>query len=112
MTDLEKVRAACVEAVPEIREEYPRCMGCGYGFDYCKKIPKVCPIKYSDRPITLADVLLAIKTAPARKAYGHLTALERTWFQTITHWNLRKDSLDEQSPECLSFLAGTITNNA
>lgn len=69
-----------------------------------------------ERPIRLADVLLAIDK------FGNycIAARENGTFMVygddcewrangkLLFWNLRKDSLEDQSPECLEFLANLL----
>ena len=55
--------------------------------------------KIIGRPIRLADVLLALKE---QRGYLGVTILEKE------HWNLRADSLEEQSDECIAFLADLL----
>lgn len=98
---IEEIRRACIAVNPSIREEYGRCMSCGYGIEFCKHL-KNCPLTYSDREIRLSDVLLAIKGVYYVNTDGY-------FFKEIDHfplgnWNLLKDSLESQSEECISFI--------
>lgn len=115
-TPLEKIRAACIAANPEIRIYETRCMTCGYGFEYCKCSPKRTEC-YKDRPIRLADVLLSIRnTNEPSKYYSGITCLgnftedfgEKTVWRNEEKkpisWNLRADDLEKQSEETISFL--------
>jgi hypothetical protein len=76
------------------------------------------------RPIRLADVLLAIQEADTPMSietsiiknlkndpnnlyiYYRMMDGEHVSFE----WNLRKDNLHDQSPECLEFLANLLSN--
>jgi hypothetical protein len=107
MTTLEKVRAKIIEAVPEIGTPRPvPCPSCEPG---CLVLHQ----EYSYRPITLADVLRAMKNAQwSVNAHG-------TFWRTIEYpnggfdskgfaneggkWNLALP-LDEQEPEVIEFL--------
>lgn len=69
------------------------------------------------RPIRLADVLLAIDDWPQHhnpilwwtKVEGLLgirdAGMKELLFFICTNWNLRKDNLNDQSDECVSFIA-------
>lgn len=54
-----------------------------------------------DRPIRLSDVLLAIQESGNGKAISYFLVADG-------NWNLRKDSLDEQTNETISFLADLL----
>lgn len=100
---LEKVRAACVKANPDRRN--PFCAGCG---------------AYQDQPIRLADVLLAILFCSANAittevVFGVMPRLiiypespVEDGRPECGEWSLRADSLDEQSDECVAFLADLL----
>jgi hypothetical protein len=69
--------------------------------------------KILGRPIRLADVLVAIEEAHKyRSDYeGRRVAIELVvatyeggYFTRDRYWNLRADSLDDQSPKCIEFL--------
>lgn len=78
-----------------------------------------CPVERLEilgRPITLPDVLLAMNKIDAygvgsdgRFILGTEWVKEKNGLFAMT-WNLTK-SLEDQSPECLSFLAELFTNN-
>lgn len=124
MTHQEKltfIRAKCIEANPSIksrlhvsRDGALRCRNCGEPDDYenhgkCEK--------GEERPITLADVLLAAEKASSDRASEGMTPesfaecshlaemLRESWWATILDtWNLRKDNLDDQDEPTISFL--------
>lgn len=131
MTDLEKVRAAIIEAVPEIMELK---FGCRFKFNggpngvllnnrECKHSqflvhwpllqPKFDRLDWRDmdieilgRPITLADVLRAIGIHGKEGVYPpELLAVGHP-----ARWNLAKDNLDDQSPEVCDFLTSVLCN--
>ena len=101
---LEKIRAKCIEVNPEIVEYHPG--------DRLRTDGWV-------RTIRLADVLLAIYAqSPANKT---LITLESDGQFVVTSydnagkkmelgptWNLRKDSLEDQSPECITFISSIL----
>lgn len=106
MTDLDVIREACVRANPEIIVLREAATFTG-------------EILEENRTIRLADVLLAIHAkAPANKT---LITLESDG-QFVVHWmnfskmqsklgptwNLLKDSLEDQSPKTLSFIADLL----
>lgn len=117
-TNLEIIREKVIEAVPDIREHYGRCMGCGYGIEYCKK-GKTCPLTYRDREIRLSDVLVAMGNKrkrmvcdPSFKYPGVINifpapdaALRSIPEPTYCRWNGLEDDLREQPEETLEFLA-------
>ncbi len=108
MNNLETIRAACIKANPEIskRSEYDF-----EGNDM-------------EQRVSLADVLLAIESVMKPDWQITLSTLVRhsggiIWHIQVTHtnggydggnWNLRKDSLEEQPPETLQFLADLLTH--
>lgn len=63
-------------------------------------------------PIRLADVLLAIKSSSKCDTYWEYEAIKDVVWGKSMHgehpWNLRRDNLEEQSDECLQFLAGLL----
>lgn len=72
------------------------------------------------RPIHLADVLVAVEehikaqwltSAFPDETIGNFQPyLENTGMNTMKQWNLRADSLDQQSDETLEFLAKLLAN--
>ena len=85
---LAAIQQKCVEANPEIENKR-------WG---------------TERPIRLADVLLAVQ----KQEYGgspefRYTCEKLTSGAWHVHWNLRKDDLTEQSEECISFLYDLLT---
>lgn len=59
------------------------------------------------RKIGIADILVAIKKSPKCDTYWEYEAASNlTW--GLNEWNLLSDSLEDQSPECLQFLAGLL----
>lgn len=66
------------------------------------------------RPIRLADVLLTVKESPKSifipKEAGDKGSPIRNLLEWLyENWNLRKDSLEDQSPETIEFLYKTLT---
>lgn len=130
MTPLEKIRAACIKANPEIVELK---FGCFVKNPYREREsiavflwkeskiafllhPRFGAEKYLDgadplgvlgRPITLADVLLAIGSAAGENYYS--VDVNGVFFRGNKidghHWNLRQDNLESQSPETQLFLS-------
>ena len=105
----EKLKQLIIKVVPEIRQYENRCYTCGFGFDYCRCKPKKTEW-FKDRPITLADVLVAI-----RKKLGDYDCWITTdghFYRTITndedgnheieptgiYWDL-EENYDNQSEE-------------
>lgn len=116
MNELKEVREKIISAVPEIRQNFNRCMDCGFGFGYCRCKQKRTEY-HEDRTIRLSDVLRAIG-----KTKGHLIAVEAgtgsfmRWESDkcgyddnigVT-WPLNHDDLNFASPECLTFLHGLL----
>jgi len=99
---LNKIREACVKANPEIV-----VYDCGS--------PCHCHTR-NEREIRLADVLLAIDGENELNPIS--VTSEGQFFQydpeegaiqlSRKYWTLRKDSLTDQSDECLEFLASII----
>ena len=80
-----------------------------YGDESEYKMPKINDIEILGRPIRLADVLLAVGFKTKKMNYFHSVDKEDhlclgNWVDTV-RWNLRKDSLTDQSPETINFLA-------
>lgn len=102
------VREVVIQAVPEIGEECSNCKwerSDGYVHKSTRIGNRWCRKTVTSRPIRLADVLLAMEKAGYRESFTSLLDLE--WSGC---WNLRADSLSEQSPETLQFLAELLTN--
>lgn len=65
------------------------------------------------RPITLADVLRAIKDKYMKGTLQKEGEFKNgtEWFGEIAwDWNLAKDNLDDQSPETIDFLTSVLCN--
>lgn len=94
----------------------------GY-YSHTIKLEDIKPYQILGRPVRLADVLLAIKKEDAMvnkggqllHYAGETESLDgryrgfyvKHYTPTIT-WNLRKDSLEDQSDECLQFLSDLL----
>lgn len=71
--------------------------------------------KIIGRPITLADVLMAIEKFGVKLEKSY-TAEQQVMFQSnnlyklVKLWNLKKNSLDNQSKETIDFLHNLLTN--
>lgn len=68
------------------------------------------------RPIRLADILLATEQkwvtfySASLSSFGKKTKSEgAVLYQIIQKWNLRKDSLEDQSDECVAFISSLLT---
>lgn len=99
---IEVIRKSCIGANPEIERKYPYLGG-----------------EYSEgRPIRLADVLLEMGHRKSGTSYfidpdGYF----HEWFslkgrldlRSTVQWNLKKDSLTEQSDQTISFLSDLLT---
>lgn len=105
------VREVVIQAVPEIISK--ECF-CGkrikkgeVGYDDCDAFIGNIKEDFEERPIRLADVLLAI----GEKYGNHVLEFSGTKTcsleaaRIIPQWNLRADSLSEQSDETVHFLA-------
>jgi hypothetical protein len=117
---LDLIRQKCIEANPEIEGKLHAQWGCPKHDPsaFKKQLHCTC-VKVNARPIRLADVLLAMHTISVYvgddgQFYqfdgftddgGH--ALQS---KTIA-WNLRKDRLNEQSDECIRFLADLLAQS-
>lgn len=87
---LEFIRQKCIEANPALKERS----------DHCYRI-------------RLADVLLAIVKAEAKKLgdkYSGIPICEKQFALVIRRWNLRKDSLSDQSLETSEFIYELLKN--
>ena len=113
---LEKIRAKVILAVPELAYECDCEATESNPEAVCKNALSNIPC----RPIRLADVLLAIDKVVGGYAYavsedGHILLqhkvdeLGRITFEgTGVYWNLRKDSLEDQSPEVINFISSIL----
>lgn len=94
--NIEVIRKACIAANPEIMElkfgEFVTSLGSGE----------------DTRPIRLADVLLVIEGRFSEAEIITKDPYYETFGDIISRWNLRKDSLTDQSDECLAFLANLL----
>lgn len=87
---LQHVRQKCVEANPQIlKGEWDAGIGSQ-------------PECWIPRDIRLADVLLALQTHLTSSTV--MSVCGRICFGDDVSWNMRKDSLDDQSEETISFL--------
>ena len=99
------IREKCIAANPEIKGVF--CEGCGIPW---KDAKSTCPRYVSDpcypspereRPIRLADVLLAIETAAKKRVDENEGEMAHV---SVHLWNLRADDLQQQSEETINFL--------
>jgi hypothetical protein len=117
--NIEIIRKACIEANPDIKSKYHvstgnnlRCSLCGEldNYDNAGKCQNGVI-----RPIRLADILLAIAKfgdyytidVDGRFIFGKEWIKESNDVLALT-WNLRKDSLTDQSEETITFLANLL----
>lgn len=104
---LQELVEVIVRMVPEIREVYDRCMQCGYGYEFCKKTTRCRNPDYHDRPITLEDVLRALRVSQkmniAIGVSGYFENCYKRAEVTDIQW-LLGSPLSLQSPETLDFL--------
>lgn len=124
MTTLEQLKAKIVEANPEIMELKNGCRigdgiiweGSWYGKSYGEMTDNLDfpENEILGRPIRLADVLYAIGKmklyyvvfVDQEGGFGTAIAGQNPkLFSVMRGWNLLKDSLGEQSPECIELLA-------
>lgn len=94
-----KIRAKCVEANPEILERSFSAQAIESGYI----------VSVEDDTIRLADVLLALIAAVDAKHHPHDPEKRDAEYAQGTlricgKWNLRRDSLDDQTDECITFL--------
>jgi hypothetical protein len=95
---LELIRAKCIEAKPT--NDF--LCGCA-----------CCEVEGQDfeRPIRLADVLLAINSAIVVMDNPTSEDAENYSYRimdTVMKWNWRKDDLTAQSDQCITFLANLL----
>ncbi len=120
MTNLEKLRAAIIEAVPEIVERVDKeVLGYAYWFRLHKSWSdeEILECVTGVQPkITLADVLRAIPGGELTLViddmgeFGWRTTGKRDVYWLGVYWNLAKDNLDDQSPETIDFLTSVLCN--
>lgn len=103
---LEKIRAKCIEVNPGIATHREPCQCKDHG---------LCPFKDHSRigrPIRLADVLLAIDFVRPTKQSWFVRYdgmfFENRWNEWGPTWNLRQDSLEDQSPEVIAFISSIL----
>lgn len=128
MTTLEKIRSKCIEVNPQIGREKWRCLTCNaqtfFGEENLHNIdcgnPKPSREIFAGRPIRLADVLLAMGGELSDKGVlvntgGDMCFMGiengfgvRNTNYPIVKWNLRKDSLEDQSPEVITFISSIL----
>lgn len=53
------------------------------------------------RPIRLSNIILTFKIKNEKKKY---VPIVEEYGEILKQWNLAKDNLDDQSPECIAFL--------
>lgn len=135
--DIQNIREACIAANPEIVElkfgceiekdngeairkykvwyykqgEKMECISVDQNLGYSFVSPYEKNFTILGRPIRLADVLLAIRKDKWPGAEGHQVLLGRmTEADVCEKWNLRNDTLTEQSPETIEFISNLLTN--
>lgn len=100
------IRAACVKANPEIMELKPGCMLERYGPDMNYNIIGL--------DVSLVDILLASECTTNQprnivvSAGGFFEVNSKGNLELVSYWNLRQDSLTDQSEETLKFIAGLL----
>lgn len=98
------IREACIRANPEIN----MCQRCENGVpihsDFCKDGLAHLIVH---RKVRLADVLLAYKESKRGEVLGQ-GKRETMILRIVYKWDLKKDSLESQSPETLSFLSSLL----
>lgn len=133
---IEAIRAACVAANPEIvelkfgcaflwkeklndKEEYAALfenwksrtddtIRCLMTLGQQGIVEKSHIVKILGRPIHLADILLAMWIGEFDSEAALKIEQEKV-HQLVVMWNLRKDSLEDQSPETISFIHHLLT---
>jgi len=137
MTDYEKLKHVIWDANPSILELKFGCevleheIGRGiildkpierngvvaaYVFDFVDGKPKNLPfmkdkMQILGRDITLADVLLALQKIVIKdRTYlvSSFGIIIDTYFKSYATWDLKRDSLDDQSEECKQFLINLL----
>lgn len=97
---LELVRAKVIEAVPGIR-----------GIGSKRDGHRIRAVEVT-RPIRLSDVLVAVDYPEGQACIydedGNIVVTKGTHAGHGGYWNPLRDSLDEQSPECIDFLAKVL----
>lgn len=105
MTNLEKLRAAIIEAVPDIKTDARKV--CTYKGENDHECSDTFCLKIVDtRAITLADILRAVEIT---KGYTPADLGGFTRDLLNNGWLLPKN-LDDQSPECIAFLTSVLCN--
>ena len=119
-----KLQEVIQQANPEIMGNWCFCPCCNQPCENCLSDKSSKPETYN-RPIRLADVMIAIEkaTKPPEKytvsTNGIITfreskeitaqVLNSRFLSTGISWNLHNDNLDNQSHECKIFLAELLT---
>jgi len=103
---LEKIRAKIIEAVPELAYECDCEATESNPEAVCKNTLSNIPC----RPIRLVDVLLAIpKYGLSTDITANFMYLRSAYAKgKVGAWNLRKDSAEDQSPECIAFISSVL----
>jgi hypothetical protein len=96
---IQAIRQMCIEANPEILTKHLNCQNCFRLHGFCRCVVSAF---ITDRPIRLADVLLAMSD-PRLIITSHKGEF-RFEGQESAYWNLREDDLTKQSPDTLDFL--------
>ena len=118
MTNLQKIKEACIKANPYDLGVASNCTDCGYQLCICEKRDTTLGWGHKRR-FGLADVLLAIQQVNginnvAVEEYGvFMQTDEEGWGEIHDNdkrvkWNLKNDNLDHQSKDCLQFLSNLL----
>ena len=96
LTDLQTITAAVHKALPEKK--------------WTIESESLNGLHTCDVPITIADVLVAVKMLPIEAMYpNERHPRTRVVANTATLWNCRKDDIRDQSPECLAFISSILS---
>jgi hypothetical protein len=85
---LEAIRAACIEAKPEIEHSQDGLNGV--------------------RPVRLTDVLLAVETGWWHRDRNAEHEISADTSKLLILWDFHQDDLTQQSDECIDFLADLL----
>lgn len=111
---LEKIRTRCIEANPDGLYSVWVCTECHRIYEKAQEesVCEECPDGYlelKERPIRLADVLLAMERFAPNVMLIHTSGT----FYVSNHrqesaWNLSTDDLEAQSPETIEFIGKVL----
>ena len=117
MTNLQKIREACIKANPVDMGERGSCIKCEERLCFCPerwdlRLPDGNIMNWHEdtpRPIRLADILMVLENKDIGIVGDTFIKITyQDWKTFNIEWNLEDDNLENQSKETIDFIVGLI----